>query len=552
MSTRPERSVPDVSVIVAVYNTMPYLTTCLTSLVEQSIGPDRMEVIAVDDGSTDGSGKELDRFADLHPGVVRVLHQPNSGGPAAPSNRALDIARGRYVYFVGADDHLGHEALERMVTAADEYGSDVLVGKMAGVNGRWVHEPLFKSTEPEIRIDSELIWMLNNCKLFRRDLIERHGLRYREDMPVCSDQPFTIEALVRARRISVLADYDCYYAVRRADSGNITFRTSLRTHLECGVEVLKFTAGLVPEGPDRDALLLRHFNTEIGKIVDDGFAELDGPTQEEFCAVVGRVVDEYLTDAVRDRLNLRKRVRLALARAGALDELRAAITMDVEKADPPLVIDGDRVYSAYPGFRDERLGLPDSCFAIKGYVTRRIAEGVRTTAAGWSAHGAGRRTLTVTVRTALTGPSALDAAAVRVVLAPLAAGKKVRDARRRPQGQEPLPPLADVTREPAPDGAGTEIRARIPADALVEALPAGAGRLSVRLEVTAAGTTYEIPLAAPGTLPQVRHWRRGRPYRVSPIADENGRLVLAVAPIKPTRVVKQRLRRLGAGAGGTS
>jgi poly(ribitol-phosphate) beta-N-acetylglucosaminyltransferase len=98
---------PDVSVVVPVYNTMPYLTRCLTSLVEQSIGLDRMQVVAVDDGSTDGSGRELDRFAERYPDTFTVIHQANSGGPAGPCNRALDAATGRFVFFVGADDYLG-------------------------------------------------------------------------------------------------------------------------------------------------------------------------------------------------------------------------------------------------------------------------------------------------------------------------------------------------------------------------------------------------------------------------------------------------------------
>src|SRR5688500_6721102 len=95
---------PDVSVVVAAYNTMPYLEQCLGSLVEQSIGLDRLQVVAVDDGSTDGTGEVLDRFAAEYPSTIQVLHQPNSGGSAAPSNRALDVATGRFVYFLGADD----------------------------------------------------------------------------------------------------------------------------------------------------------------------------------------------------------------------------------------------------------------------------------------------------------------------------------------------------------------------------------------------------------------------------------------------------------------
>ena len=121
VTNTPEREdAPDVSVIVAVYNTMPYLTECLRSLVTQSIGLDRMEIIAVNDGSTDDSPRELERFAKRYPSVMKVLHQANSGGPATPSNRGLEVARGRYVFFIGSDDYLGHEALERLVAGADE------------------------------------------------------------------------------------------------------------------------------------------------------------------------------------------------------------------------------------------------------------------------------------------------------------------------------------------------------------------------------------------------------------------------------------------------
>ncbi|NEE44361.1 glycosyltransferase family 2 protein, partial [Streptomyces sp. SID8455] len=90
--------------------------------------------------------------AERYPGVVKVLHQENSGGPAAPSNRALEVASGRFVYFIGSDDYLGDEALERMVSYADEHDSDVVVGKMVGTNGRYVHQKLYAETSPDISL----------------------------------------------------------------------------------------------------------------------------------------------------------------------------------------------------------------------------------------------------------------------------------------------------------------------------------------------------------------------------------------------------------------
>ena len=76
----------DVSVVVPVFNAMPYLREFLESLAAQDLPDDAYEVVAVNDGSTDGSGAELDAFAERHPNV-RVVHQENTGWPGGPRNR---------------------------------------------------------------------------------------------------------------------------------------------------------------------------------------------------------------------------------------------------------------------------------------------------------------------------------------------------------------------------------------------------------------------------------------------------------------------------------
>ncbi|MFF7993742.1 glycosyltransferase family 2 protein [Kitasatospora xanthocidica] len=154
-------TVPDVPVVVAVYDTMPYLTACLDSLVGQSLAPGRLEAVAVavDDGSTDGGGELLDEYAARHPGLFRVVHQADSGGPAGPTNHGMELARGRYALFLGADDWLGPEALERLVADADAWGSDVVVPKQVGVNGRLVPQGIFHANAESVGFaDSALAW----------------------------------------------------------------------------------------------------------------------------------------------------------------------------------------------------------------------------------------------------------------------------------------------------------------------------------------------------------------------------------------------------------
>ncbi|MET9804313.1 glycosyltransferase [Streptomyces sp. NPDC006368] len=528
---------PDVSVVVAVYNTMPYLTECLNSLVNQSIGRERLEIVAVDDGSTDDSGQELDRFAELYPGTVKVIHQENSGGPAAPSNRALDVATGRFVYFIGSDDYLGEEALERMVAAADEHGSDVVVGKMVGTNGRYVHQALYKKSDPDVSLyDSALPFTLANTKLFRRELVEQHKLRFPEDMPVGSDQPFTIEACVRARRISVVADYTCYYAVKRGDASNITYRANHLARLHCVSEIMRRAAELIEAGPKRDAVFQRHFTWELAKLIQEDFPSLDRETRREVCAGIARLADAYFTDAIRDKLDVKRRVRIGLAQRGAVDELVRAIADETEHGPPPFLLENGRAFARYPGFRDDRLGLPDRLFeVIAEAVPRQLAAGTELVSADWDQDGE-HLAVRLAVRIPVTGET--GSAVIRLAAKAMPKSADKPGARRLPADTALAEPVGELTREETADGTGTVLRARVPVE------PQRATR-GVRVYVDVAGSMYEIPVPVGGLpLPLARRWREMVPYRASANANPKGRLVITTAPLwEPALGVGKRLRQ---------
>ncbi|MGV9253350.1 glycosyltransferase family 2 protein [Streptomyces sp. NPDC003697] len=521
--------VPDVTVVVAVYNTMPYLTECLNSLLGQSIGRDRLEVVAVDDGSTDDSGRELDRFAQLYPDTVKVIHQANSGGPAAPSNRALEVATGRYVYFIGSDDYLGEEALERMVACADTGEADVVVGKMVGTNGRYVHQALYKDGNRDVSLyDSALPFTLANTKLFRRALVEKHKLRFPEHLPVGSDQPFTIEACVRARKISVVADYICYFAVKRGDASNITYRADHLSRLRCTAEIMDFTAGLLEPGPQRDAVLRRHFTWELAKLVQDDFPGLDRALQEEICAGIAKLADVYFTDGIRDAMDVKRRVRIALARAGAVDELSEAITGEKEHGAPPFVVEGDRAYARYPGFRSPGVGLPDRTYELIGEaVPGRLAEGTELLRSGWEQPGDGL-VYTASVRLPVVGD--VGSATLRLVQGAMPKSANRTGARRLPADRTLPAPAGEITTEPAEDGAATVLHARVP-------LERRTVRLGVRVYVDVAGETYEIAVRGKDKpMPLARRWGRDEdPYRGSAIVNDKGRVVIDTARMHPPR-----------------
>jgi glycosyltransferase involved in cell wall biosynthesis len=532
---------PDVTVIVPVYNAMPYLTECMGSLVGQSIGADRMEIIAVDDGSTDGSSEELSRFAQLYPAMVTVLHQANSGSPGGPCNRGLDVATGRFVFFVGADDTLWREALERLVAEAEDYGSDVVAGRMVGVNGRYVHQAFYAKTDHDVQLfESALPWTMSNTKLFRRELVERLGLRFPEDLPLGSDQPFTLEACLHARRISVLADGDYYFALKRTDAGNITYRTRADVRLACAAEVMHRAAKLVEAGPHRDAILHRHFAWELTKVLTDGYLELDETTREQICRGVAELCNAYFTDEVRDRLPVRRRLILSLAQAGDLDLLLDVVRKQAEPTLPPLVLEGDRAYVRYPGFREANS------------VDERNYEILAQSANGWLKSclhlvsvGTGRQKgsgeIPAVLRVALEGLTTTDASGLQV-----SAVRRRMPADRRSEASDAGFVVSTPALESIDDGLTAVARFAIP---LSDLLARGAGRWTFTLGLNVAGTHYEVPLPADSQLARMYGWHRGRVFEVSSGATKKGALQLRVHPVARRVAIVRSLRSLGARVG---
>lgn len=115
----PSRPAPWLSLLLPVYNVRPWLRDCVESIVAQRV--DGIEILLLDDCSTDGSREVMDTLATEHPALVRVLAHERNGGLSAARNTLLSQARGAYVWFVDSDDLVmpgALAALHRIVEAA--------------------------------------------------------------------------------------------------------------------------------------------------------------------------------------------------------------------------------------------------------------------------------------------------------------------------------------------------------------------------------------------------------------------------------------------------
>lgn len=116
-------TLPLISIIVPVYNVKDYITKCLDSICGQTYK--NLEIIIVDDGSTDGSGDICDLYAQAD-GRIKVFHQSNAGQSAA-RNRALDVAQGEYIGFVDSDDWIEKDMYEFLYCLAKENDADISI-----------------------------------------------------------------------------------------------------------------------------------------------------------------------------------------------------------------------------------------------------------------------------------------------------------------------------------------------------------------------------------------------------------------------------------------
>lgn len=208
-----------ISIIVPVYNVENKIRRCLDCLVNQSYK--NIEIILVNDGSTDDSGAICDRYA-AGDERVRVIHKKN-GGVSSARNRGLDEASGLYIMFVDSDDYIEKNACEVMIDAIEKYGVDLIVASYNTVyNGkvmRHICPEKVYSRVSDIKEDFRLIYMdcfLNSPwnKLFKKQFITK---RFDENMRYFEDYYFVLDYIDNIRSLAT-TDIPLYYYIE--DIGN--------------------------------------------------------------------------------------------------------------------------------------------------------------------------------------------------------------------------------------------------------------------------------------------------------------------------------------------
>ena len=221
---------PKVSVIIPVYNAEKYLKRCLDSVMNQTFKD--IEIVLVDDGSKDGSGRLCDEIKATDDRIT-VIHQQNSGTGVA-RNHGLEAARGEYASFVDSDDYIELDMYEKLNNFIKDKQDETCIfglhkvkdGKITStktnaLSGTYKDQDALKTiflnvlgTEPDCYDDFRILWQSPCLSLYSMEIIKKHNVAFPskgEFVKLNEDLLFNIDYYIHAKSVTVLNEPFYYY-----------------------------------------------------------------------------------------------------------------------------------------------------------------------------------------------------------------------------------------------------------------------------------------------------------------------------------------------------
>lgn len=227
-----------VSVVVPCFNATAYLDNCMEHLLCQTIGPDSLEIILVDDASTDSDAtwNMIMRYEQQYPETIIAIQLEKNLRQGGARNVGISYASGRYLFFCDADDWIAPHALEHLYTVAMEYNADVvefrheivwqlpdqkevrMEAKQHYAAGKEI--PIRKNCLREIKTEEDrrgIVYQTDEyytlgCwnKMYRLSMIQEHNIRFAEQL-ICEEPSFTLPVRYYVERHCLLDEVLYYY-----------------------------------------------------------------------------------------------------------------------------------------------------------------------------------------------------------------------------------------------------------------------------------------------------------------------------------------------------
>lgn len=211
-----------VSIIIPVYNCEKFLQKCLDSIVNQTL--QEIEIICINDGSTDNSGRILEEYNDKR---IKIINKEN-GGQSSARNIGIDIAKGEYIGFVDSDDWVDLDFFEKLYSAAKKYDTDIAAGGIIRLHKfnkkyqlKFDKEIIASDFREKLLVcdvpDKSYVWN----KIYRLNKIKQYNLKFIEGK-IFEDVVFTPQVLYNLNTLVTVPDI--YYYYWRRSGSTVTLR----------------------------------------------------------------------------------------------------------------------------------------------------------------------------------------------------------------------------------------------------------------------------------------------------------------------------------------
>ncbi|MCR8744697.1 glycosyltransferase [Romboutsia lituseburensis] len=218
-------NIPYISILMTSYNVEKYIEQAINSIINQSIGFQNIEIIIIDDASTDKTTQIIKRYMNKYSQISLIINPQNEKYPGKSKNKALNLARGKYIMLVDSDDILSIQACINLYNLMEIYKSDYIIGKYSYLydkDNRVEAEPLFETKKyKRSYINFNLNYLYNNSleqhitscdiinqpgtscnKIYKTSFLNNNNVRYVEDQIIGEDYIFNHQCLLKASKIS--------------------------------------------------------------------------------------------------------------------------------------------------------------------------------------------------------------------------------------------------------------------------------------------------------------------------------------------------------------
>ena len=262
-----------ISVIVPIYNAQDDLTSAIDSVINQSFGFDNIELILVDDASTDNSKEIIKGYQKKYNNIKLVEFKHNSGLPGKPRSAGIDYATSEYIIFLDADDTYKSNAFDILYNAIIKSDSDfVIASHYINLDGDMVKANLISTDEKILCLnplkDQKTFNQLSYNhlvapwgKIFKKELLINNDIRFPEDS-LCEDTYFYFKALINSKKVTILPK-DYLYVYNTFENK----KTAIHGH-----NLTKFNNFL--KGMNYTKELLRDLNFSINVFLAENIASL--------------------------------------------------------------------------------------------------------------------------------------------------------------------------------------------------------------------------------------------------------------------------------------